>query len=178
YRKYWAGFPDFKVRVKRLLAVGENTIVTENECSGTHLGKFLCYPPTGKYVRLLALGVWHFKGKRLRVETVFFDMARVLKKIGDRITIPLIDEKPSDAIKDPRSKHVFTSTIHFLRAPIAIEARNAIDSAFAGFRFPLSRAGRDECPPARRSSHFMPCPSFHNLSFCERAFSCGRSHDQ
>src|SRR5262249_25159309 len=40
YRKHWAGFPDFKVRVKRLLAIGENTIVTENEWSGTHLGKF------------------------------------------------------------------------------------------------------------------------------------------
>ena len=88
YRKHWAGFPDFKVRVKRLLAVGENTIVTENEWSGTHLGKFLGYPPTGKYVKVRALVVWHFKGKRLWGETVFFDMGRVLNKIGARITIP------------------------------------------------------------------------------------------
>jgi steroid delta-isomerase-like uncharacterized protein len=88
YQKHWAGFPDFKVRVKRLLAVGENTIVTENEWSGTHLGKFLGYPPTGKYVKVRALVVWHFKGKKLWGETVFFDMGRVLNKIGARITIP------------------------------------------------------------------------------------------
>jgi steroid delta-isomerase-like uncharacterized protein len=88
YQKHWAGFPDFKVRVKRLLAVGENAIVTENEWSGTHLGNFLGYPPTGKYVRVRALVVWHFKGKRLWGETVFFDMGGLLKKICARITIP------------------------------------------------------------------------------------------
>jgi len=88
YRKHWAGFPDFKVRVRRLLAVGKDTIVTENEWSGTHLGKFLGYPPTGKHVKVRALVVWHFKGKKLWGETVFFDMARVLKDIGARITFP------------------------------------------------------------------------------------------
>jgi steroid delta-isomerase-like uncharacterized protein len=88
YSKHWAGFPDFKVRVKRLLAVGSNTIVTENEWSGTHLGRFLGYPPTGKHVKVRALVVWHFKGKKLWGETVFFDMGMILKKIGARITIP------------------------------------------------------------------------------------------
>ena len=88
YRKHWAGFPDLKVRVRRLLAVGKDTIVTENEWSGTHLGKFLGYPPTGKHVKVRALVVWHFKGKRLWGETVFFDMGRVLKEIGARITFP------------------------------------------------------------------------------------------
>jgi steroid delta-isomerase-like uncharacterized protein len=88
YRKHWAGFPDFKVQVKRLLAEGKNTIVTENEWSGTHLGRFLGYPPTGKHVKVRALVVWHFKGKRLWGETVFFDMGRVLKHLGARITFP------------------------------------------------------------------------------------------
>lgn len=36
YRKHWAGFPDFEVRVKRILAADEKCIVTENEWSGTH----------------------------------------------------------------------------------------------------------------------------------------------
>jgi hypothetical protein len=35
-----------------------------------------------------ALVVWHFKGKRLWGETVFFDMGSLLKKIGARISIP------------------------------------------------------------------------------------------
>jgi len=98
YRKHWAGFPDFKVRVKRLLAVGDDTIVTENEWSGTHLGTFLGYPPTGKRVKVRALVVWHFKGKRLWGETVFFDVGMILKKIGARITIP---RRPS---KEPRRR--------------------------------------------------------------------------
>lgn len=88
YRKHWAGFPDFKVRVKRVLAVSDDTIVTENEWSGTHLGTFLGYAPTGKHVKVRALVVWHFKGKKLWGETVFFDMGLILKKIGARITIP------------------------------------------------------------------------------------------
>ena len=88
YSKHWAGFPDFRVRVKRLLAVDNRAIVTENEWSGTHLGTFLGYPATGKRVKVRALVVWHFKGKKLWGETVFFDMGMILKKIGARITIP------------------------------------------------------------------------------------------
>jgi steroid delta-isomerase-like uncharacterized protein len=88
YSKHWAGFPDFKVRVRRLLAVDDKAIVTENEWSGTHLGTFLGYPATGKRVKVRALVVWHFKGKKLWGETVFFDMGMILKKIGARITIP------------------------------------------------------------------------------------------
>jgi hypothetical protein len=37
YRKHGAAFPDFKVRVKRILAA-DDKIVTENERSGTHRG--------------------------------------------------------------------------------------------------------------------------------------------
>lgn len=88
YRKHWAGFPDFKVHVKRVLAVGKDAIVTENEWSGTHRGRFLGYAPTGKHVKVRALVVWHFKGKKLWGETVFFDMGLLLKKIGARITVP------------------------------------------------------------------------------------------
>jgi steroid delta-isomerase-like uncharacterized protein len=95
YSRHWEGFPDFKVRVKRLLAVGDKAIVTENEWSGTHLGNFLGYPPTGKRVKVRALVVWHFKGKKLWGETVFFDVAMILKKIGARITIPRRRHKAS-----------------------------------------------------------------------------------
>src|ERR1700730_13423645 len=88
YRKHWAGFPDLKVRVKQLPAEDAGAVVTEHERGGTHLGSFLGYPATGKYVRVRALVVWHFKGKRLWGETVFFDVGSLLKKIGARITIP------------------------------------------------------------------------------------------
>jgi steroid delta-isomerase-like uncharacterized protein len=88
YRAHWRGFPDFKVRVKRMLAMGDDAFVTENEWRGTHLGRFLGFPPTGKTVRVRALVVWHFKGEKLAGETVFFDVGSILKQIGARVTVP------------------------------------------------------------------------------------------
>jgi steroid delta-isomerase-like uncharacterized protein len=88
YRKHWEGFPDFKVRVKRMLAMGDDCFVTENEWRGTHLGPFLGFPPTGKKVRVRALVAWHFKGDKLEGETVFFDVGSILKQIGARVTVP------------------------------------------------------------------------------------------
>jgi len=88
YALLWAGFPDFKVRARRILAVGDKAIVTENEWTGTHRGRFLDQPPTGKRVRMRALVVWHFKGARLQGETVFFDTGSILKQIGARSTVP------------------------------------------------------------------------------------------
>jgi steroid delta-isomerase-like uncharacterized protein len=88
YRKHWEGFPDFSVRVRRVLCSDENTVVTENEWRGTHLGTFLGWPATGKSVRIRAIVVWHFKGDDLWGETVFFDNASLLKQIGATIDVP------------------------------------------------------------------------------------------
>jgi steroid delta-isomerase-like uncharacterized protein len=55
YCKHWEGFPDFTVRVRRILCVDECSVVTENEWRGTHLGTFLGWPATGKPVRMRAL---------------------------------------------------------------------------------------------------------------------------
>jgi steroid delta-isomerase-like uncharacterized protein len=88
YRKHWEGFPDFKVRVRRLLAVDDKCIVTENEWTGTHCGTFMGLRPTGKRVRVRALVVWHFKGDKLLGETVFFDMGSIQRQIGARVTTP------------------------------------------------------------------------------------------
>jgi steroid delta-isomerase-like uncharacterized protein len=95
YRKHWEGFPDFKVRVRRVLCADESCVVTENEWLGTHLGTFLGWPATGKSVRMRAIVVWHFKGDQLWGETVFFDNASLLKQIGASIDIPA----PSGAMK-------------------------------------------------------------------------------
>ena len=88
YRAHWRGFPDFKVRVKRMLAMADDCFVTENEWRGTHLGPFLGFAPTGKKVRVRALVVWHFKGDKLEGETVFFDVGSILKQIGAKVTVP------------------------------------------------------------------------------------------
>jgi steroid delta-isomerase-like uncharacterized protein len=95
YRKHWEGFPDFTVRVRRVLCADESCVVTENEWRGTHLGTFLGWPPTGKPVKIRAVVVWHFKGDDLWGETIFFDNASILKQIGAKIDIP----PPSGSMK-------------------------------------------------------------------------------
>ena len=89
YRKHWEGFPDFTVRIRRILCADEWCVVTENEWRGTHLGTFLGWPATGRPVRMRAIVVWHFKRDALWGETIFFDNASLLKQIGAQIEIPL-----------------------------------------------------------------------------------------
>jgi steroid delta-isomerase-like uncharacterized protein len=88
YRKHWAGFPDFKVRLKRFLAADDKCVVTENEWSGRHLGAYLGLRPSGKRVRVRALVVWHFRGDKLWGETVFFDLGSIQRQIGAKVTVP------------------------------------------------------------------------------------------
>ena len=88
YRKHWEGFPDFAVRVRRVLCADKSCVVTETEWRGTHPGTFLGWPATGKPVRMRAIVVWHFKGDELWGETIFFDNASLLKQIGASIDIP------------------------------------------------------------------------------------------
>jgi steroid delta-isomerase-like uncharacterized protein len=88
YARHWEGFPDFTVRVRRVLSVGEDVIVTENEWRGTHLGPFLGLAPTGRKVRVRAMVAWHFRGGELQGETIFFDMGSILKQIGAEVSVP------------------------------------------------------------------------------------------
>ncbi len=82
YLQQWRGFPDFKVRVRRIIAEGVNYVVTENEWRGTHRGPFFGFAPTGKRARVRACVLWEFRGARLRAETVYFDLATVLSQVG------------------------------------------------------------------------------------------------
>src|SRR5262249_8986123 len=102
YRKHWEGFPDFTVRVRRVLCADKSCVVTENEWRGTHLGTFLGWPATGKPVRMRAIVVWHFKGDELWGETIFFENASLLKHIGASIDIPPLsgDIKPATSSLD------------------------------------------------------------------------------
>ena len=82
YRLHWRGFPDFKVRVRRIVAEGTDFVVTENEWRGTHLGPFFGFAPTGRRAKIRTCVLWEFRGRRLRAETIYYDMATVLEQIG------------------------------------------------------------------------------------------------
>jgi steroid delta-isomerase-like uncharacterized protein len=82
YLQQWRGFPDFKVRVRRIVTEGPTYVVTENEWRGTHRGPFFGIAPTGRRAKVRACVLWEFRGSRLRAETVYFDLATVLTQIG------------------------------------------------------------------------------------------------
>lgn len=82
YLQQWRGFPDFKVRVRKIVAEGANYVVTENEWRGTHRGPFFGFAPTGRRARVRACVLWEFRGSRLRAETIYFDLAGVLSQVG------------------------------------------------------------------------------------------------
>src|SRR3712207_6461908 len=64
FTEFYKAFPDWREEIVELVAEG-NTVAGRFRCSGTHLGKFLGEPPTGK---------------RMEVEEVFF--LRVKDEIG------------------------------------------------------------------------------------------------
>ena len=82
YLQQWRGFPDFKVRVRKIVAEETHYVVAENEWRGTHRGPFFGIPPTGKKAKVRACVLWEFRGSRLRAETVYYDLATVLSQIG------------------------------------------------------------------------------------------------
>ncbi len=82
YLQQWRGFPDFKVRVRRIVAEGDTYVVTENEWRGTHRGPFFGFAPTGKKAKVRACVLWEFRGAQLRSETVYYDLATVLSQLG------------------------------------------------------------------------------------------------
>jgi predicted ester cyclase len=51
FTEFYTAFPDWREEIVELVAEG-NTVVGRFRCSGTHLGKFLGEPPTGKYMEV------------------------------------------------------------------------------------------------------------------------------
>ena len=82
YRGQWGGFPDFTVRIRKVVALSDKYAVSEHEWSGTHLGVFLGMPPTGKRVKVKAAVIWEFKGDKIKGETIYYDLATVQRQMG------------------------------------------------------------------------------------------------
>jgi steroid delta-isomerase-like uncharacterized protein len=83
YRGLWATFPDLKVQMRRIVSVQQDTAVSEHTLSGTHLGSLFGVPGTGKHVEVETAVVWDVVDGRIRGETVYFDVATMLRQIGN-----------------------------------------------------------------------------------------------
>jgi steroid delta-isomerase-like uncharacterized protein len=82
YQGLWSALPDLSVRLRRVLSVEQDLAVTEHTLSGTQLGSLFGVPPTGKRVEVDTVVVWEFRGERIRGETVYFDLATMLRQVG------------------------------------------------------------------------------------------------
>lgn len=82
YRSLWATFPDLKVQMRRIVSVQEQTAVSEHTLSGTHRGSLFGVPGTGKHVEVETAVVWDIVDGRIRGETVYFDVATMLRQVG------------------------------------------------------------------------------------------------
>lgn len=88
YRALWAAFPDLSVRLRRVVAVEGEYAVTEHTLSGTHKGNLFGVPGTGKSVEVDTVVVWEISDGRVRGETVYFDLATMLRQVGF-LTLPI-----------------------------------------------------------------------------------------
>ena len=82
YEALWTALPDLNVRLRRVVAIDGDRVVSEHTLSGTHLGPLFGVPATGRPVEVDTAVVWELKDGRIRGETVYFDLATVLRQVG------------------------------------------------------------------------------------------------
>ncbi len=82
YRGLWTAFPDLEVKLQRVVAIDGDVAVTEHTLSGTHLGPLFGVAPTGRKLSVDTCVVWEFVGTKVRGETVYFDLATLLRQAG------------------------------------------------------------------------------------------------
>jgi steroid delta-isomerase-like uncharacterized protein len=82
YRGLWTAFPDLQVRLRRIVAIEGELAVTEHTLSGTHAGPLFGFAPTGRSVQVETVVIWEFASRLIRGETVYFDLATMLRQVG------------------------------------------------------------------------------------------------
>jgi steroid delta-isomerase-like uncharacterized protein len=82
YRGLWTTFPDLHVQMRRIVSVQTETAVSEHTLSGTHRGSLFGVPGTGKRVEVETAVVWDLVDGKVRGETVYFDVATMLRQVG------------------------------------------------------------------------------------------------
>jgi steroid delta-isomerase-like uncharacterized protein len=81
YARHFAAFPDASVRVERMIAEG-NTVVVEWTLAGTHRGKMLGIPATGKPICFKGISMLRYRGNLAVTDTRMWDLAGLLRQIG------------------------------------------------------------------------------------------------
>ena len=82
YRLWWDAF-DLEVRGERRHRSEDGAfMIAQTRYQGTHRGRFLDYPPTGKRVDLPLAVVIPFRDGLMAGERFYYDLATLLRQIG------------------------------------------------------------------------------------------------
>jgi steroid delta-isomerase-like uncharacterized protein len=81
YARHLVAIPDTLVRVERMVAEGE-TVVAEWTISGSHQGRLLGIPPTGRPVAIAGVSIIRFREGEPVADTRMWDFAGLLRQIG------------------------------------------------------------------------------------------------
>jgi steroid delta-isomerase-like uncharacterized protein len=81
YAMHYAAIPDAYVRIDRMVAE-HDTVVVDWTSSGTHRGKLMGIPPTGKRVSFKGVSIIRYRNGLAIADTRIWDLAGLLRQIG------------------------------------------------------------------------------------------------
>ena len=81
YARQIAAIPDSLVRVERMVAEGD-VVVVEWTLSGTHRGRLMGIPATGKHVSFKGVSMLRYRKNMVVADTRVWDLAGLLRQIG------------------------------------------------------------------------------------------------
>lgn len=81
YTRHFAAIPDTHVRVDRMVAEA-TTVAVEWTLTGTHQGRFMRIPATGKAISFTGISMIRFRDGAAISDTRVWDVAGLLRQIG------------------------------------------------------------------------------------------------
>jgi len=81
YAKHFSAIPDSHVHVDRMVAEGD-TVVVEWTLVGTHRGRMMGIPATGKHVNFKGISFIRYRANMVVADMRVWDMAGLLRQIG------------------------------------------------------------------------------------------------
>ena len=79
--RYFTAFPDLHFDVDEVILEGERAALSWTS-SGTHLGKIMNIPPTGRAIKVRGMTLLKFVGGQVQQATFLWDVAGLLRDIG------------------------------------------------------------------------------------------------
>jgi steroid delta-isomerase-like uncharacterized protein len=81
FEGFFAAFPDLKYSIVNMIAEGDKVVV-QSVASGTHKGEFQGIPPTGKQIKVAAVGIYRIAGGKFVENGGLVDGLGMMQQLG------------------------------------------------------------------------------------------------